>query len=119
MKVLPKAKEKNRYLRHIKHKDPSRCLVLTVLPVAGNIYYLVKDYSEYKKDKAECAERIQLAQNEKRLQALNLARRATQASGLTVSTDQMMPASTEEQQALWLGCYTDARTASEHRIRSR
>lgn len=107
-KVLPEDKKKNRYWTHIRNKDSARCLVLTVLPVVGNVYYFAKDYFDYKKAKVDCVAVIREDRQLKQTQAARLAMAASRSSGRPISLAQMTPARLEDEQALWLGCYTDS-----------
>lgn len=104
VKCLPEGTTKNRYWSHIKDKDLLRCFIL-LIPILGNIYILVADYFEYKKDKVSCREAIQSDQRMQRTLAGMLAMLAKQSSGIEVSADQMMPAPTEDEQRLWVACH--------------
>jgi ankyrin repeat protein len=102
-KCLSETVSKSRYWTHIKQKDLFRCFILLV-PILGNIYVLVSDYLEYKKDKASCDRSIQFHQGLQRSQARMLASLARQVGGGEVIAEQMMPAPTEDQQCLWAAC---------------
>lgn len=105
-KCLPENIAKNRYWTHIKWKEISRCIIL-LIPILGNLYIIIDDYFEYKKDKTSCDKAIQSHQQLQRSQAGMLAMVARQASGLQVTGDQMMAAPTEGEQRLWAGCLSD------------
>ena len=102
-KCLPENIAKNRYWTHIKCKDISRCLILLV-PLLGNIYIAISDYSDYQRDKASCDRAVQRNQEMQNSLAEMTARLASQTSGQQVTGEQMMPAPTEDQQRLWAAC---------------
>lgn len=103
-KCLPKKNAQSRYWTHIKDKDTSRCVILIMLPILGNIYIICKDYYQYKSDKIECNEAIEEHRKMQRMLASSCAQLAKLSSGLNVTAEQMMPASTEDQQLLWQEC---------------
>ncbi|MGL5263329.1 MAG: ankyrin repeat domain-containing protein [Candidatus Rhabdochlamydia sp.] len=102
-KCLPENIAKNRYWSHINWKDVSRCLILLV-PILGNIYIAISDYSNYQKNKASCNEAIRVQERTRFLMADMLALLARQVTGEEVTAEQMMPAPTEDQQHLWAAC---------------
>lgn len=104
VKCLSEKTAKNRYWTHIKHKNLSRCCI-SLVPVLGNIYAVVKDYFQYKKDKIDRVATIAFHQKTQRRQAGTLAIIASRSSGIAVTEEQMMPASTEYQQGLYLACF--------------
>lgn len=86
---------KNRYWSHINWKDVSRSLILLV-PIIGNIYVAFCDYNDYQESKVLC-------ENSQRSGADMLAMMVNQ-TGLNVSSYQMMPAPTENEQIFWAAC---------------
>lgn len=102
-KCLPNV-SKNRYWAHIKQKDLFRCVIL-LLPVLGNIYILVSDFLEHKKDRAISLQAIQsLAELER---GREHALWSTVVSDSEVNARRTMPAPTEDQWDLFADCDGD------------
>lgn len=105
-KCLSKATLENWYWRQIQDKCLLRCFIL-LIPILGNIYVLITDYQEYKKNKEGSEMQIALERSGQRLIASGLSVLASKESGVQVTTEQMMPAETEDQRQLWMACIGD------------
>ncbi len=105
-KCLSEATLKNRYWSHIHSKDLLRCFILLV-PIVGNIYVGITDYQQYKRDKEFSDAAVQLNQSTQRMAASSLSMVARHTAGVDVPAEQLMPATTEDQQRLWAACFGD------------
>lgn len=106
--VVPCISKESRthYWSHIKFKEIARCLFL-LIPVISNIYYFVTDYLDYEKDKETYIDAQNSIDSSIKLLASSLAQAAYTHSGKAVSTEEMMPAQSEDQQIMWSLCSGD------------